>query len=239
MMQTITLSHLVISAIPALLVIAIMLKWSLDAKNVMWAILRMLSQLLVIGYFLAFIFESNSAMLALVVLSVMICAASWIALGTVPEMRRRLFFYALVAILLGGGLNLLVITQGVLSLSPWYLPESLIPLAGMIFSSGMNAVSLAAERLVNELKHDDDFVRARNQAFQTSMIPMINSLFAVGLVALPGMMTGQILSGVSPLIAVRYQIMVMFMTFAAAGISSAIFLVLSQGKYQAEFTKGS
>jgi putative ABC transport system permease protein len=101
-------------------------------------------------------------------------------------------------------------------------------LAGMIFSSGMNAVSLAAERLVSELKHDNDFVRARNQAFQTSMIPMLNSLFAVGLVALPGMMTGQILSGVSPLIAVRYQIMVMFMTFAAAGISSAVFLVLSQ-----------
>jgi putative ABC transport system permease protein len=93
----------------------------------------------------------------------------------------------------------------------------------MIFSNAMNAVSLAAERLLSELKHDNDFVLARNQAFQTSMIPMINSLFTVGIVALPGMMTGQILSGVSPLIAVRYQIMVMFMTFAASGILSAIF----------------
>lgn len=232
-MQTIALSNLVISAIPALLVIGIMFKWSLDAKNAAWAILRMLTQLLLIGYFLAFIFGSNSTMLVLLVLSVMLCAASWIALGTVRKMRRRLFLYALLAILLGGGLNLLIVSQGVLALSPWYLPQSLIPLAGMIFSNAMNAVSLAAERLVSELKHDNDFVRARNQAFQTSMIPMINSLFAVGLVALPGMMTGQILSGVSPLIAVRYQIMVMFMTFAAAGISSAIFLVLSQKRCQA------
>ena len=57
----------------------------------------------------------------------------------------------------------------------------------------------------------------------TGMIPVINSLFAVGLVALPGMMTGQILSGVSPLIAVRYQIMVMCMMFGGAGLSAAVF----------------
>jgi putative ABC transport system permease protein len=164
----------------------------------------------------------------------MLFAASWIALGNVLPQRRILLPYALLAILLGGGLNLLVIGQGVLRLSPWYEPQSLIPLAGMIFSSAMNAVSLAAERLFSELKHDHDYVKARNMAFQTSMIPVINSLFAVGLVALPGMMTGQILSGVSPLIAVRYQIMVMFMTFAAAGISSAIFLCLSQRKVQTQ-----
>ena len=59
---------------------------------------------------------------------------------------------------------------------------------------------------------------------QTAMIPVINALFAVGLVSLPGMMTGQILSGVSPLIAARYQIMVMLMIFSAAGLSTALFL---------------
>ena len=64
------------------------------------------------------------------------------------------------------------------------------------------------------------------------MIPVINSLFAVGLVSIPGMMTGQILSGVSPLIAARYQIMVMCMIFASAGISTAIFLSLCRGKLQ-------
>jgi len=58
------------------------------------------------------------------------------------------------------------------------------------------------------------------------MIPVINSFFAVGLVSLPGMMTGQILSGVSPLVAVRYQIMVMCMIFGAAGLSTVCFLML-------------
>jgi putative ABC transport system permease protein len=231
-MQTISLYNLSISAIPAIVVIVIMIKWALDATNVMWAILRMLVQLLMIGYILALIFESNNAMLVLLVLSVMLFAASWIALGNVRGQRRILLPYALFAILLGGGINLFVVVQGVLGLSPWYQPQILIPLAGMLFSGAMNAVSLAAERLFSELKHNHDYVTARNMAFQTSMIPVLNSLFAVGLVALPGMMTGQILSGVSPLIAVRYQIMVMFMTFAAAGISSAIFLTLVQRKVQ-------
>ena len=61
---------------------------------------------------------------------------------------------------------------------------------------------------------------------QTAMIPLVNSLMAVGLVSLPGMMTGQVLSGVSPLIAARYQILVMCMLFAASGISTACFLTL-------------
>jgi len=65
-------------------------------------------------------------------------------------------------------------------------------------------------------------------AYRAAMIPVINSLFAVGLVSLPGMMTGQILSGVSPLTAARYQIMVMCMIFASAGISTAIFLALGR-----------
>ncbi|MFY0650995.1 MAG: ABC transporter permease [Cyclobacteriaceae bacterium] len=63
------------------------------------------------------------------------------------------------------------------------------------------------------------------------MIPITNSLFAVGLVSLPGMMTGQILSGISPLIAVHYQIMVMCMAFGSAGISAAIFLILSKPNF--------
>ncbi|MBW2490481.1 MAG: ABC transporter permease, partial [Deltaproteobacteria bacterium] len=68
------------------------------------------------------------------------------------------------------------------------------------------------------------FDEARGTALKASLIPITNSLFAVGLVSLPGMMTGQVLSGVSPLIAARYQIMVMCMIFSAAGISSACFL---------------
>ena len=85
-----------------------------------------------------------------------------------------------------------------------------------------------AERLQAELEQGKNFLEARNLAFQTGMIPVINALFAVGLVSLPGMMTGQILSGVSPFIAARYQIMVMCMIFASAGLSTALFLSLVQ-----------
>ena len=133
---------------------------------------------------------------------------------------------ALTAIVAGGVTTLVLITGGVLQLSPWYLPRYLIPLAGMIYANAMNGISLAGERLEAEVNREIVYEEARKTALQASLIPITNSLFAVGLVSLPGMMTGQILSGVSPLIAVRYQIMVMCMIFGAVGLSSAIFLIL-------------
>jgi len=90
----------------------------------------------------------------------------------------------------------------------------------------MNTVSLAAERFESEFKRGENYISARRTALDATLIPQINSLFAVGLVALPGMMTGQILSGVDPNIAVRYQIMVMWMIFGSGGIAAVIYLVL-------------
>lgn len=137
----------------------------------------------------------------------------------------KFYRYALVSILIGGGITLLLVTQAVLKLSPWYLPRYMIPLAGMIFASSMNGVSLAAERLQAEMNRSVEYTKARGIAMRAALIPITNSLFAVGLVSLPGMMTGQILSGISPIIAIRYQIMVMCMIFSAVGLSSAIFLI--------------
>ena len=98
----------------------------------------------------------------------------------------------------------------------------------MIFANSMNSVSLAAERYESEIANGVPLINARHTALHASLIPTINMLFAVGLVSLPGMMTGQILSGVSPHVAVRYQIMVMCMIFGSAGISSAYFLALAK-----------
>ena len=100
----------------------------------------------------------------------------------------------------------------------------------MIFANAMNSVSLAAERLEAEIERDVHYKQARSIALQASLIPITNSLFAVGLVSLPGMMMGQILSGISHLIAARYQIMVMCMIYGAAGISSACFLLLIKSR---------
>lgn len=131
----------------------------------------------------------------------------------------------------GGGLTLWVIIQAVLELHPWYQPRYVIPLAGMIFSSSMNSISLAADRFQAEKLNQSSYAEARNRAVTTAMIPTINGLLAVGLVSLPGMMTGQILSGVSPFVAARYQIMVMAMIFSAAGLSAALFLTLLKSAY--------
>ncbi len=226
--QTIPLINLAIAFIPAVIAIIILVKWSLNAGNAIHAMARMLMQLLIIGYFLAYIFESDSAVLVLVILTVMVLASSWIALGTVAADRKVLYKYALWSILLGGGITFALVTQLVLMLDPWYSPQYSIPLAGMIFANSMTSISLAAERLNAEIGRTDSYQQARNIAFQAALIPIINALFAVGLVSLPGMMTGQILSGVSPLIAVRYQIMVMCMIFGSSGISAAYFLVLAK-----------
>ena len=222
----IPLARLALAFIPVALVVVILYKWSLNIKNTFYAISRMLIQLMVIGYFLGYIFEANSAWVVLAVVTVMVFVSSWIALRTSRIKRTVLYKKTLYSLILGGGTTFLLVTQTVLDLDPWYSPRYVIPLAGMIFASSMNSVSLAVERLTAEIERNVDYQQARNTALRTSLIPITNSLFAVGLVSLPGMMTGQILSGISPLVAARYQIMVMCMIFGSAGISSALFLKL-------------
>ncbi|WP_444997423.1 ABC transporter permease [Aliikangiella sp. IMCC44359] len=224
--QVISFYNLAFAFVPVIIAMIILVKWSINARNASYAIVRMLIQLLLIGYFLTYIFKSDSSAIILIVLFVMVLSSSWIALGSLSNQRTLLYKYALLSISLGGGIPLLLITQGVLQLTPWYQPQFMIPLAGMIFANAMNSISLAVERFNSEIESNTPYNQARNKALNASLIPVINSLFAVGLVSLPGMMTGQILSGVSPLIAVRYQIMVMCMVFGSSVLSAACFLVL-------------
>ncbi len=226
--QTIPYTSLAYSFLPVLIVIAIIFRWGLNYSNAIYALSRMLVQLLLIGYLLAFIFSSNSIWIITGVLIIMVIFASWIALNNISTDRKYLFKHTLLSILIGGGGTLSLIILGVLDLQPWYSAQYLIPLAGMIFANSMNSISLAAERLDAEICRNNSYQTARNIAFNASLIPIINSLFAVGLVSLPGMMTGQILSGVSPFIAARYQIMVMCMIFGSAGLSTACFLTFTK-----------
>jgi len=92
----------------------------------------------------------------------------------------------------------------------------------------MNTVSLAGERFFTEQERGKNYREARKIALETAMIPQINALLAVGLVSLPGMMTGQILSGIEPLTAARYQIMVMCMIFSTAGLSAVTYMSLKK-----------
>ena len=224
--KVITTQGLVLAFLPALVVFGIMFRWAAGTKTAVYATLRMLIQLLLIGYVLIYIFTADQPIVIVGVLVIMLLAASWIAIRPVQHKQPRLYLNALAAISVSGLLTLGLVSQFVISVEPWFSPRYVVPLAGMIFAGAMNTVSLAAERLQAEIERKTSYPEARRIAFQASLIPMINSLFAVGLVALPGMMTGQILSGVSPMIAAKYQIVVMAMLFGVSGISAAIYLEL-------------
>ncbi len=181
-LQIISPLNLAVAFIPVLIVLVILYRWSLDVGNAVYSVIRMLVQLLLVGYVLTTIFAAESAWLVMVVMFIMVIAASWIALGTVKTKQRVLFGHAFVAILVGGGVTLILVTQGVVNLDPWFEPKYMIPLAGMIFANSMNSVSLAAERLDAELQRDIEYTKARTIAFNAAFIPVVNSLFAVGLV---------------------------------------------------------
>ena len=219
---------LLIAFVPAAVVIGIMVAWRSIVGTALYATARMLVQLLLIGYVLIYIFETDNWLVIAAVLIIMLTVSSWIATRTLKQRTRADYFQALAAIALGGALTLGIVTQFVIGVDPWFSPRYVVPLAGMIFAGSMNAVSLAADRYEAEMSGGSSYKEARRTALQTALIPIINSLFAVGLVALPGMMTGQILSGVSPLIAAKYQIVVMTMLFGASGISAATYLLLQR-----------
>lgn len=224
----ISITDLLIGFIPAVVVILIMYIWQANANTAIIATLRMLAQLLAIGYVLVYIFESENFVFILTILAIMLGVASWIAIRPLKSRNGRIYLKALISISVAGLPILALVTQGVVNAQPWFSPRYIIPLAGMIFAGAMNAVSLAAERYQVEIERGNTYINSRRSAFQASLIPTINTLFAVGLVSLPGMMTGQILSGVSPLIAVKYQIVVMTMLFGANGIAAAVYLILQK-----------
>lgn len=247
-LQVLSLLDLSIAFVPVVIALFFIYLWSLNVKQAGYALARMLVQLLLIGYVLSYIFYSDSPWLIGIILLSMVSISSWIALRTLEKHRIILIKHGFIAIFIGGGFTLLVISQGALGVTPWYQPQVIIPLAGMIFANAMNSVSLSAERIFSELSSQlssqlppklsselspkssktTTYQAARHSALNAATIPVINSLFAVGLVSLPGMMTGQILSGVSPLIAARYQIIVMCMIFASAILSAVVFLLLSE-----------
>ncbi len=217
--------------IPVAIVIVIYIRWTQDKMTLFYALFRMLIQLILIGYVLTYIFDANSPYLVILILCVMLIAASIIAMRPLRKQENSLYLHAFIAIFFGGVFALMMVVFGVLDLHPWYEPRFLIPIAGMIFANSMNAVSISAERFESEVERGNDYLGARATSYKTALIPIINALFAVGLVSLPGMMTGQILSGVDPLIAVRYQIMVMLMILGSAGISVAIYLMFLKKRY--------
>jgi len=229
-MQTISYFNLSLTLIPLLFVWYYYNKWTNDKSEIIISTIRMIVQLLVIGYFLIFLFQEKNSLIGLSILLFMISVSTWIALRNTNEKTLQHYIKIFLAIAISGTIHLVLIIGFVLDLKEFYEPRFVIPIAGMIFANTMNALSLAIERYEKERSREVSFEKAREVAFKACMIPQINSLLAVGLVSLPGMMTGQILSGVDPLIAVRYQIMIMTMVISSAGISTIVYFLMKGSK---------
>jgi putative ABC transport system permease protein len=207
--------------------------WVGKKSEIALATLRMSVQLLVIGYVLTSLFTSNSMTLLMVLVVVMVISASLIVRRNIRHKDIKTFILILGAITLAGSLNLAWVLWGVLDLDNPLEPRFVIPLAGMIYANAMNAISLCAERYEKEKEHGQSHEKARAIAFKSSMMPQINSFLAVGFVSLPGMMTGQILSGIDPLIAVRYQIVVMAMILSSGAMSNILYLSTLNSRFLA------
>ena len=129
----------------------------------------------------------------------------------------------------------------VIGVEPWHEARYVIPILGMVLGNTMNGIALGINTLTREAWDRRGVIEARlilgatwseavagirAESVRTGLIPIVNAMAVAGVVSLPGMMTGQILSGVEPLVAVRYQIMVMCMTFGSAGLGAVLYLIL-------------
>lgn len=207
------------------------------ARDLAVGAVRTVVQLVLVGYVLVYIFALDRWYLVLAALLTMLVVATKTAVDRQPGRQPHLLGITGVAMLLGSGLTLAYVGAAVVRMDPWYNPRYLIPLFGMIVGNAMNAAALAAERLASEMEARRGEIetylalgatmeRASREpvrsALLAALIPTINGLMVVGIVSLPGMMTGQILAGSSPLLAVRYQIVVMFMLAGSVTITAVV-----------------
>ena len=212
------------------------------ARDFIIGAIRTIVQLLLVGYVLVYIFALARWYITVAALLLMTVVATFAAVGRQKVTRKKKVGGGLhritgVAMLLGSGFTLVYISTLVVRVHPWYDPRYMIPIFGMIVGSAMNGASIALERLAAEMEARKAEIEAYlalgatyqqatrqvvRQALRAALIPTVNALMVVGIVTLPGMMTGQILAGSSPLTAVRYQIVVVFMQTAAVAITTVV-----------------
>ncbi|HZG38560.1 MAG TPA: iron export ABC transporter permease subunit FetB [Nodosilinea sp.] len=208
-------------------------------QSLLVAALRMVVQLLLIGFVLEWLFTQDNA---LVILAIALAMTAIAGISAVNRTQRRfagIYWHSLLSVLAAAALVTGFAMVGIIRVQPWYDPQYLIPMLGMVLGNTLNGISLGLDRFMEGLTTQRDQVetllalggtrweaahsQVRN-AIRVGMIPTINSMMVMGLVSLPGMMTGQILAGANPIDAVRYQIVIMFMI--AAGAALGIFGVV-------------
>ncbi|WP_035985053.1 ABC transporter permease [Leptolyngbya sp. KIOST-1] len=203
------------------------------AQSLLIGTLRMVVQLLLIGFVLEWLFTQDNALIILAIALVMTAIAGVAAVNRTQRRFVGIYWNSLLSVLGASALVTGFAMVGIIRVQPWYDPQYLIPMLGMVLGNTLNGISLGLDRFMEGLIGQRDQVetllalgatrweaahgQVRN-AIRVGMIPTINSMMVMGLVSLPGMMTGQILAGADPIDAVRYQIVILFMIAAGAAL---------------------
>ena len=227
------------------LVVLLIVRWKRipREKAIVVSAVRMTLQLIIMGYVLVYIFENPSPWFSLAVLAAMVSFAVYnITKRAKEHLTPKLKTAVAVSMTLGTLACLFYFLLVVVGLSPWYDPQYLIPLAGMLVGNSMTAVALGINNLLDAVRSRRALItdalmlgatpkRAMkpilNSAFDAALLPTVNSMLGIGIVFLPGLMTGQILSGISPFTAIEYQIAIMLGIMGSVTLSVTIFLQLA------------
>ncbi|MGC1309848.1 MAG: iron export ABC transporter permease subunit FetB [Phormidesmis sp.] len=218
------------------------------SKMLAIATVRTLVQLLAVGLFLSIIFTANNPIAVLLLLLGMVTIAATVARSRIDRDLPKLLKWVWLAIFTGGLITMTYVILLVVRPEPWYDPRYLIPFTGIVIGNAMTAASISGERLVSALRNNRVEIEThlslgatpaqavsayRQAAIKAGLIPTINAMMVVGLVTLPGAITGQILAGADPLTAAIYQILIMFMLALATLIAA---LVVTYGIMRQFFT---
>ncbi len=206
-------------------------------RSLVWAAARMTAQLLLVGSVLRLVFAHASPGLTLTVVAVMVLLA---AREVAVRPKERLSGHGNHVIALGSvaastGVTMVLVLGTSIRPDPWYDPRYLVALVGIVLGSALNAASLAIDSMLSGARRDRAGIEARlalgataaeafaglvQSSVQRALVPTINQMTAAGIITLPGIMTGQILAGASPLDAARYQILVLLLLAGAGGLAA-------------------
>ncbi len=218
------------------------------------ASLRMTIQLTLAGYILTYILNNPKPIYTIIAIAIMEMFGIYnvfkrVKLSLPKPVKIKLETIVAISMTTGTLLSFIYFFYIVIGVSPWFNPRYIIPLAGMIIGNSMTGIALAvknlAETTLNQRDiietalmlgaHPKDAIKDLNlKAFDSAILPTINTMVGMGIVFLPGMMTGQILSGISPIIAIKYQIAIMLGILGGVAISIGIFFEVG---YKAFFNK--
>ncbi|ABZ77580.1 conserved hypothetical protein [Shewanella halifaxensis HAW-EB4] len=211
------------------------------SRDMTWAVVRMTAQLVLVGLYLQYLFLLDNLWVNLAWLLVMLLVGSSAIISKAKLPRRLLYFPVFSGLALGLFPILWLMIVYLLSPQPLYTAQYLIPTAGMLLGNCLSGNIIALQRLFgafNDRKHEYQGALALGaspsqaslpfvqSAMQQSFAPILASMATMGLVTLPGMMTGQILGGVDPLIAIKYQLVISVAIFVTLSVSVSTTLVL-------------